>query len=168
VAKKWIILIVALCVLVIFGGVGAVAFWQYHEQPQFCVTCHIMDPYLVSWESGDLGAHEHEQADVACLDCHEPTLEQQVQEVIVYARGDYQIPLPELKYPKEECYACHEHGTYEEIVQMTAGLVETNGANPHASPHYGEMECRLCHKMHEKSVDYCAQCHTWGFEFPNG
>ena len=33
---------------VVLGGVGAVGSWQYHEQPQFCATCHIMEPYLES------------------------------------------------------------------------------------------------------------------------
>jgi len=33
---------------VVLGGVGAAGFWQYHEQPQFCATCHIMEPYLES------------------------------------------------------------------------------------------------------------------------
>ena len=79
-----------------------------------------------------------------------PTVEQQVNELVVYLQGDYEIPLRELRYPKESCYECHEHGSYEEIVEMTAELEETVGANPHAS-HYGEMDCRLCHQMHKES-----------------
>ncbi|MDH4207754.1 MAG: cytochrome c3 family protein [Anaerolineae bacterium] len=164
-SKKWIILIAVLLAAVVVGGVGAVAFWEYHEQPQFCGTCHIMDPYVESWQSSALGANAHAEYDITCLDCHVPTLEQQISELAMYVTGDYQTPLNELKYPKESCYECHEHGTYEQIVEMTAELEETVGANPHAS-HYGELECRLCHKMHKQSEDYCAQCHTWGFEVP--
>ena len=40
-------------------------------------------------------------------------------------------------------------------------LAEATGdeeLNPHDS-HYGEMECRLCHKMHKPSELYCTQCH---------
>jgi cytochrome c nitrite reductase small subunit len=164
-SRKWSVLIVVLLAVVVLGGVGAAGLWRYHQTPQFCGTCHIMDPYLESWQSSTYGANTHAQYDVACLDCHEPTLEQQLDELKVYLQGDYEIPLRELKYPKESCYECHEHGTYEEIVEMTAELAETVGANPHAS-HYGEMECRLCHRMHEESEDYCAQCHVWGFEVP--
>jgi cytochrome c nitrite reductase small subunit len=164
-SKKRIVVIAVVLGVVVIGGVGAVGFWQYHEQPQFCATCHIMDPYLESWQASDLGAHAHAEYDVTCLECHEPTVEEQVNELVVYLQGDYEIPLRELKYPMEECLQCHEHGTYEEIVETTADLVETVGANPHAS-HYGEMECRLCHKMHKESEDYCAQCHAWGFEVP--
>ncbi len=164
-AKKWVVLIVVLLVVVLIGGVGGVAFWEYHKQPQFCATCHIMEPYLESWEASEWGAYAHAEYDITCLDCHVPTLEQQVHELVVYVKGDYQIPLREMRYPKESCYECHEHGTYQQIVEMTADLEETVGANPHAS-HYGDLECRLCHKMHKESVDYCAQCHAWGFEVP--
>jgi len=34
--------------VVVIGGVGVIGLWRYHEQPQFCDTCHIMDPYLES------------------------------------------------------------------------------------------------------------------------
>lgn len=151
--------------IVVLGGVGAAGFWKYHEQPQFCATCHVMQPYLESWQGSDLGAYAHAQEGVACLDCHEPTLQEQMGELVVYLQGDYEIPLKDLKYPMESCFQCHQHGSYEEIIAITADLEEEVGANPHAS-HYGEMECRLCHKMHEESEDYCAQCHAYGFEVP--
>jgi len=164
-SKKRTMMIIVLCVVVVVGGVGAAYLWNYHEEPEFCATCHIMDPYLETWQSAEYGAGAHAEYEIECLDCHVPTLEQQVHELVVYVQGDYEIPLSELKYPKESCYECHEHGTYEEIVEMTAELEETVGANPHAS-HYGEMECRLCHKMHKESEDYCAQCHAWGWQVP--
>ncbi|HEM62267.1 MAG TPA: cytochrome c3 [Chloroflexi bacterium] len=165
-SKRRIVIIGVLLGVVVIGGVGAIAFWEYHERPEFCATCHIMEPYLESWVSSDYGAYEHALESVTCLECHVPTVEQQVHELVVYMQGDYEIPLRELKYAKEDCYQCHEHGTYEQIAEMTADLEETVGANPHASPHYGDLDCRLCHKMHKDSEDYCAQCHTWGFEVP--
>jgi len=161
--RTLVVVIVAGVVLV--GGVGGVAFWQYHEQPEFCATCHIMQPYLDSWQASELGANYHGQYEVECLDCHVPTLEQQVHELVVYVQGDYEIPLRELKYPMEECLQCHEHGSYEQLVEITAHFESSAGANPHDS-HYGELECRLCHKMHKESEDYCAQCHAWGWTVP--
>ncbi len=158
-------MIAVLLGMVVVGGVGAAGLWQYHEQPEFCATCHLMDSYLESWQASDLGANAHAEYDVACLDCHEPTLEQQIDELMVYIQGDYEVPLKDLKYPMESCLACHEHESYGQIIEMTAYLEEEAGANPHLS-HYGEMECRVCHKMHEESEDYCAQCHAWGFEVP--
>jgi hypothetical protein len=56
--------VVVLCILVIFGGVGAVAFWKYHEEPQFLGTFCIMDRYLETWRSADYGAGTHAQCDI--------------------------------------------------------------------------------------------------------
>jgi hypothetical protein len=164
-SRKRTALIVVLLAVVVLGGVGAVGFWQQHEKPEFCGTCHIMDPYLEAWQASDFGANAHAEHDIACLDCHEPTLEQQIDELMVYIQGDYEVPLEGLDYPKESCLECHEHGSYEEIAEKTAYLAGEVGANPHGS-HYGQLECRLCHKMHQESEDYCAQCHAWGWEVP--
>lgn len=91
--------------------------------------------------------------------------EQQVHEFVAYVEGDYEIPLRELKYPMKECLECHERGSYEQISEKTAHFESSAGANPHDS-HYGELECRLCHKMHKESEDYCGQCHAWRWEVP--
>jgi cytochrome c nitrite reductase small subunit len=164
-SRKRIVVIAVLLAVVVLGGAGAAGLWRYHEQPEFCGTCHVMDPYLESWQSLSLGANAHARHDVACLDCHEPTVDQQMNELMVYIQGDYEVPLKGFKYPKEACLECHEHGSYEQLVEMTAGLEAETGANPHGS-HYGEMECRLCHSMHQESEDYCSQCHAYGWEVP--
>jgi len=151
------VVVIALLAVVVLGGVGAVGLWQYHERPEFCGTCHIMDPYVASWQESDYGAYAHAIEDVTCLECHVPTLDQQVNELVVYMQGDYEIPLEELEYPMDFCFDCHEpndHTSYEEVVELTADLE----LNPHGS-HLGEIECDICHKMHGVSVDYCAQCH---------
>ncbi|HJX38664.1 MAG TPA: ammonia-forming cytochrome c nitrite reductase subunit c552 [Anaerolineae bacterium] len=156
-SKKKIVVIGVLLGVVVIGGVGAVAAWKYHEQPQFCATCHIMDPYLESWQASDYGAYAHGAEDVACLDCHVPTVQQQVDELVVYMQGDFTVPLEELEVTDEFCYDCHlpnDHTSYEEVGQLTAGLE----LNPHSS-HLGELECDLCHRMHGLSEDYCADCH---------
>ncbi len=163
--RRWKIVVAVLAAAFVVGGAGGVAFWRYHEEPQFCATCHIMQPYLDSWQASDLGADYHRLFDLECLDCHVPTLEQQAHELVVYLQSDYEVPLQELKYPKEECLQCHEHGSYEELAERTAHFESLIGANPHDS-HNGELECGLCHKMHRESEDYCAQCHAWGWTVP--
>jgi len=143
--------------IVVIGGVGAVAFWEYHEQPEFCATCHIMQPYLESWQGSDYGAAAHAAEDVTCLDCHEPTIQQQMDELVVYVQGEYTLPLEEREFPVEFCFDCHEaneHTGYAEVIQLTADLE----LNPHGS-HLGELECEICHKMHRVSEDHCAECH---------
>jgi cytochrome c nitrite reductase small subunit len=155
-SKKRIV-VIAVAGVVVIGGVGAVGLWTYHEQPQFCATCHIMQPYLESWVSSDYGAYAHALEGVTCLDCHEPTTQQQVDELVVYMQGDFMVPLEERQFGTQFCFDCHEaneHTRYEEVVQLTADME----LNPHES-HLGELECEVCHKMHGASEDYCANCH---------
>jgi cytochrome c nitrite reductase small subunit len=134
--------------------IAGVALWNYHEQPQFCAICHIMQPYLESWGSPPLLAYAHAEENITCLECHEPTIQQQMEEGIKFVTKDYENPLQERKFDQEWCLRCHEHGSYEELTQRTEELE----LNPHDS-HYGEMECSICHKVHRASEDYCAQCH---------
>ena len=157
-SKRRIVIIGVLLGVVVIGGVGAIGLWTYHEQPQFCATCHIMEPYLESWQASDYGAAAHAEADVTCLECHEPTTQQQVDELVMYVQGDFSVPLDEGDYGNEFCFDCHEaneHTSDEEVIQLTAGLE----LNPHDSHLIGEMECGTCHKMHKASEDYCAECH---------
>ena len=159
-SRKRRLAIAILSAIILLGVVGGVGFWKYHEQPQFCGICHIMDPYLESWQGSDLLAYAHAQEAVTCLNCHEPTLQQQMQELEVYVRGEFTVPLKERKFPVEFCFDCHlphEHTSYEEIIQRTAGL-ELNPHDSHISE-INEMDCSICHKMHKPSEDYCAQCH---------
>ena len=67
-SKRRIVIIGVLLGVVVIGGVGAIGLWTYHEQPQFCATCHIMEPYLASWQASDFGAYPHAQQDVTCLE----------------------------------------------------------------------------------------------------
>jgi cytochrome c nitrite reductase small subunit len=157
-SRKRNIVIAVLLAVVVIGGVGAVAFWEYHERPEFCATCHIMEPYLASWQASDYGAYEHAIEGVTCLECHVPTVEQQVHELVVYMQGDYGIPLEEMQVSDGFCYDCHledEHASLEEVVQRTAD----RELNPHESHLIGEIDCDTCHNMHQASEDYCADCH---------
>jgi cytochrome c nitrite reductase small subunit len=172
-SRKRIVVIAVLLGVVLVGGVGAAGFWQYHEEPQFCATCHIMDPYLESWQTPGLGAQVHAEEGLACLDCHEPTIQQQMDELVVYLQGDFRDPLKQRKFENEFCFDCHldqEHTSYEEVIARTEEYtVEGEVVNPH-DPHAGlegvdsQFECYTCHKMHEESpgIDFCYGCHHSG------
>jgi hypothetical protein len=58
------------------------------------------------------------------------------------------------------CLSCH--GGYADLAKKTD---DRGPANPHAS-HQGELPCDSCHHAHQASVDFCAQCHQWGFKVP--
>lgn len=149
--KSWIIL-GSVAVVIIVAGVAA---WKYHQQPQFCGLCHIMDPYVASWESSDLLAEAHADDGVTCLECHEPTVRQQVDELVKFVSNDYQNPLEERKFDDQWCFRCHEHDSRDAVLQLTQDL----DPNPHDTYH-GEMECSACHNAHRESVNYCTECHS--------
>jgi hypothetical protein len=102
-----------------------------------------------------------------------PTLEQQINEFVVYVQGDYRNPLKEVKFPDEFCFDCHvdnEHASYEEIIVRTQDYsVDDMQVNPH-DPHAGledvetDFQCRSCHKMHKESpeLNTCYGCHHTG------
>jgi hypothetical protein len=167
--KVWVTLGVVAGVIAVVAIGGGVALWNYHEEPAFCSTfCHIMGPYVDSWTDSDLLANAHAEADVTCLDCHEPTLDEQIQEVIVYVQGDYSVPLPELRTSKDWCFRCHEHEAYAEVAELTKDYtIDGELHNPH-DPHADvvsvtteDFECRNCHSMHKESVgvEFCYECH---------
>ena len=147
-------------IIVAVIAVGGSLLWSYHDNPQFCATCHIMQPYLDSWESPPLLANKHSDNNTSCLDCHPFDIMQSANEVFVYIMQNYETPLTERQFPKEWCFECHEHGSYEELVQRTQDYtVEDVNHNPH-DPHIAgneEYECYFCHKMHktEAGINYC-------------
>ena len=105
--KKRVVLIVIIVIVLVLVALG-VGGWTYHAQPRFCSDlCHIMSPYLESWNGSDYGAGVHSAEGVTCLDCHEPTIGEQMNELLVFVKGDYTVPLEELEVSDEFCYDCH-------------------------------------------------------------
>jgi cytochrome c nitrite reductase small subunit len=161
--------------LVVLLAAGGFAAWKYHEQPQFCATCHVMKPYLDSWQNPQTDfAAAHKNAGMRCLDCHEAKIKEQVQELVTYVTGKYTTSLETRRFPKEWCLRCHEHSSYEELAQRTKDYMvpaelfpnstpadpAQQMQNPHAS-HLGQEQCYKCHKMHQESpqMAYCFSCH---------
>jgi Cytochrome c3 len=88
-----------------------------------------------------MGAERHKASGVSCVACHgaarKPTLVE-----------------------ADKCLSCH--GSAAMLVQKTSAV---KPENPHASPHWGtQIECSVCHRQHEKTVDWCAHCHNYGFK----
>lgn len=107
-----------------------------------CLECHEKrtDDTLV----GKLpGSHAHQLAGVGCVDCH--------------GKGDKPAPVE-----MDQCLSCH--GSGDKVSARTAKL---KPRNPHESAHYGtDLDCNLCHRQHQKSENYCAECHSWKFQVP--
>ncbi len=172
--------------------VAAIGLFVWHEQPSFCsAICHTpMDPYLPTYEAepgqpavdkwgnaipdaSAMMAATHRVEGADCMDCHVPTLGEQVSEGISWVSGNYEIydtasykgvmmernlaDLTEARGIANEEFClrsgCHDM-TREELEASTADLA----FNPHSTKH-GTPDCGTCHKAHRQSVMYCTKCH---------
>lgn len=199
--------------LVVAGVVAAVALvacaslWVWHEQPSFCgAICHTpMDPYLSTYEaevgqeatdkygntvedaSGMLAATHRVEAGSSCMDCHVPTMSEQVSEGMSWITGSYTLvsggsgsgvleersmdDLAEARGADGEQFclnkACHANDdgtamTRDDLIAATSDLA----LNPHVIEH-DELACTDCHKAHRASVMQCSLCHLEA-EIPEG
>lgn len=180
--KRWPIVLGVVAVVLAAAGAG---FYAWHQQPSFCANpvCHdTMNTYVASYESGDYLARSHAEANVKCLDCHVPTLEEQIGEVQTQFSGNYRLPLKKRDFGDDFCLrsGCHDRSYLESIVVTTD---DGTKVNPHTQtvdasvaqkhdPHHSEngtvLECASCHSMHRESpgLQYCYDSchHTKTFE----
>ncbi|MCD8213533.1 MAG: NapC/NirT family cytochrome c [Campylobacter sp.] len=146
--------------LIIAVIIGFTAFHQVQKasnKAEFCILCHNMQPEYDSFTKGNLLAKKHNDANVTCHDCHVPTIGQQLNEVVMFATGNYENPMPKYGYKNEQCTGCHK------VEKIRAKTARYGGANPHESTHNrgNEMlECQSCHSMHHpQSLNTCNTCH---------
>ncbi|WP_316415611.1 cytochrome c3 family protein [Mesoterricola silvestris] len=103
----------------------------------------LMSLTLAAAPPAPMAADMHKAKGVSCVDCHGPA------KVKTFV-------------PAQVCLRCH--GPAEDLVKKTAAV---KPENPHDSPHWGPtMECNICHRQHEKPVNWCNHCHVYGFKVP--
>jgi len=144
--------VAAVVVLLGLTSMGMVSLQDSLKHPEYCANCHA-DPYYKSWQHSDFLAAKHARAAIRCQTCHPQDLETGVHNIATSMEKDHR--LRPLRVSKKVCLQCHAHNNYEELVERTGNRER----NPHKS-HYGEIDCRICHKMHKPSVDYCSACHN--------
>lgn len=165
---------VVVVVLVIAGG----GFYAWHNQPSFCnAICHEPMDFYVEGYYGEGAADSaqlavaHQQEDVTCLQCHEATLDAQINEGMTWVSGAYEMNADGSLVPhlitadKNQCatVGCHD---WNDVVAATENWGGQKGGNPHSS-HQGEaIDCSNCHSVHGQSNMYCNTCHDW--EVPEG
>ena len=119
---------------------------QYTSRSEFCNSCHIMEPYYVSWQ-------ESSHHDVSCIKCHFPpgAAEKvrgkmlglvQLLKYVTESAG----PRPAAEIPDESCLRCHD-------TRLLAGRVEFHGVPFDHRPHLTEtrrgkqLRCTSCHSQ---------------------
>jgi predicted CXXCH cytochrome family protein len=133
--------VVLLAVALMTGGAA-----QYTSRSQFCVSCHIMEPYYVSWQ-------ESSHHDVACIKCHFPpgAAEKvrgkmlglvQLLKYVTESAG----PRPVAEISDASCLRCHD-------TRLLSGRVEFHGVPFDHQPHLSELRhgkrlrCTSCHSQ---------------------
>lgn len=133
---KLFILASGLLIFLVVGSAGAIGFTM---RPDFCRTCHVMEPEYQTWK-----ATSHSQ--IACTDCHiEPGLGNLIvhkvgalKELYHYVTKTYERPLKMAhKIESSVCEQCHS----QERVFTTSGDIII----PHAKHREKDVKCVECH-----------------------
>lgn len=184
--------ILATALLVLFIVLIGLTAWgvSYTNKPAFCNSCHIIEPFVETWEASSMGD------DVTCVQCHfEPG-------IIGYGRGkvyslmklqEYGTGQQDIKPQSAELLTnsaclqsgCHEGvGDQEHVAYLKPSnypvVDDTNAANVVYFPHdfhvnQAQKKCAECHSgvVHgaeltggkpqaETDPEYCSTCHDGG------
>lgn len=148
------IVIAVVVTLLCVASMGVLAMRDTSRRPEYCKTCHAVEPYYETWAKGDLLARQHALAAVPCQTCHPQDMQTTLQENVTNLQAGNSVAIVDVAWTNEQCLACH--GDEKTLAERTQNL----DPNPHASPHVGaKLDCSQCHKMHKPSEDPCTQCH---------
>lgn len=142
---------------IIWGSVGGFvvvllsvyASAEYTSRPEFCPTCHYMEPYYDSWKSAE--AH----TDVPCSKCHFPpgiagTVKGKIEglvQVVNYLSSSYTRRKP---WAEIDDASCMQSGCHDTALE---GRVDFNGVVFDHGPHLSglrrgkQLRCTSCHSQ---------------------
>src|SRR5690349_8362256 len=170
----WVLVI---AILLLGGSAG---FAEYSMQPDFCRSCHIMEPYYQAW-------HASTHKNVPCTDCHfEPGLQNTLKgkfeassQAAKFITGTYGSK-PHAQIHDVSCMrsGCHEKRLLEGKVNWTVTTPKGNVVTikfdhkPHLTEERRgkELRCVSCHSQIVQgqhlvvTLDTCFLCHFKGFE----
>lgn len=154
-------------VLFVFAGTNFAAPKRVMTaKPGNCAACHGQQKVLPS-DHGDTKAMAYKD----CLGCHEKAGPQKLEGKLP---GSHVHQLSGIDCVKchgkakkiesvnvKQCLTCHDAN------KMAEKTAKVKPENPHTSPHYGTaLDCNVCHHQHEKSENFCSQCHKFDFLVP--
>lgn len=113
--RRFVIRFVVFCgVMAVLGGVFLAVAEHHTSQPQFCSSCHIMEPYYESWAADLHGG----KLDIACVECHYAPGEQStfkakfrgLSQAASYFSGRYGAGRPRAHVADASCLTAKCHG----------------------------------------------------------
>ena len=141
---------------VIVAALGASVGYRYYkytqDDPQFCVSCHLMREAYTEWQKG-------KHRDVVCQKCHQLSIFEKNQLLVAYVVKGHQ-PLSAThgrEKPWKACKQCH-------MDDVSQGSLTLNKSYGHARHVFMQrIECKACHKggLHDfrPNEDSCRNCH---------
>lgn len=142
--------------LMFAGGAGLVGFMEYSMQPDFCRSCHLMEPYYQAW-------HDSTHKDVPCGDCHfEPGWQNTI-------KGKFEASSQAVKFITNT-YGSKPHAEVHDASCLRSGCHETrvlegkvNWKVPSSRGH--DVTIRFDHTPHMQDLRRgkelrCVSCHS--------
>lgn len=173
-------IVILLLLISIIGGVLGSRYYRHtREDPDFCVSCHMMKESFKSWQ---MSKHR----DFPCQTCHTINILEQNRMIISYViKGNESIKQQHGRVsPWKTCRKCH----FADIEQGSAGRSSSYGHAKHVFMH--KIGCSKCHTgshhsflpdqqtcsgchgdklVHGMGMEglSCLTCHSYGEEAPN-
>lgn len=145
-----------LALIAVISVLGVVVGYKYYrhtqEDPEFCMSCHMMKDAFQEWQRG-------RHRDVVCQKCHHLSLIEQNQLLVTFVvKGQSQFSQSHgRKKPWLECRKCH----LDEISQGSVTLRESYGHAKHVF--MLNIECKVCHgrslHLFKPDESACQSCH---------
>ena len=148
---------VALILVVAIAVLGIIVGFKYYrhtqENPQFCMSCHVMKEAFTEWYNG-------KHRDIICQKCHQLSIFEQNQLLVAYVMQGNKTKFSQThgrEKPWAACRECH-------VNETTQGSITMKKAYGHARHVFiQKIDCKTCHKgeLHkfEPNEKACQQCH---------
>ncbi len=145
-----------LALIAVISVLGAVVGYKYYrhtqDDPEFCMSCHIMKEAFIEWERG-------KHRDIVCQKCHHLSILEQNQLLVAFVvkgQGRFSQTHGREK-PWLECKKCH----LDEITQGSITLRKSYGHAKHVF--MLNTECKVCHgkslHLFKPDENACQTCH---------
>lgn len=156
-----------------FFLIGLLVFFKFSTSPQFCKSCHIMEPYYKSWKNS-----KHNK--VVCVDCHYPPEKPQtllwkkfqaLSQIVKYVTRTYSSkPFAEIDDSACLREGCHAKRLLEGKLIFGKGIKFDHKLHLTQALGGKQLRCVSCHsqivvgKHIEVTLDTCYLCHFKGLK----
>lgn len=147
-------ILVVIVAIALLGTIVGYRYYRYtQEEPEFCMSCHMMKEAFLEWRKG-------RHRDVICQTCHQLSMLEQNQLLVAYVVKGNGVKFSQThgrEKPWEGCKKCH----MDEVAQGSLTMRKSYGHARHVFMQ--KIECKTCHKntLHNfrPNENACQNCH---------